>query len=60
MKMFIELTKTNGQKVFYNFDRVRKFYDYKEGDEIQTVLILDYGNDLVQERSAEIAEMLKA
>jgi len=58
--MFIELTKTNGQKVFYNFDRVRKFYDYKEGDEIQTVLILDYGNDLVQERSAEIAEMLKA
>jgi len=57
--MFLKLTNTNGETVWYNFDRVRKFHSeqFPHG-KIATVLDLDYGTAVVLETPEEIASML--
>lgn len=53
--MFIELTKYEGGKKYYNTEFIRSFVREPK----YTVLELLYGTDLIKERPEEIMEMLK-
>jgi len=56
--MFLKLTKSDGQIVYINFNKVRGFYEC-EHNNLYTVIDKEYGNDLVIESPEEIMEMLK-